>query len=86
MSEGHGSGEIDGEKGGAAGGGDSRERAVGDARAESEVEVVDGGVAAEDGGEEVGSEGFDSSAVAGFDGVEGFADEREGFQVERGVR
>lgn len=85
MSEGPGSGEIDRAEGGVAGGSNGGEGAVRNARAEGEVEVGDREVAAEDGGEEVDPERFEGFAVAGLDCVEGFADEGEGFEVERGI-
>lgn len=65
------------------GGGEGSERGVGDARAESEVEMRNGGVAMERSVEELGAEGFEGLAVAGLDGVERLAAQREGLFGQR---
>lgn len=65
------------------GGGEGSERGVADARAESEVEMRNGGVAMERSVEELGAEGLEGLAVAGLDEVERLAAQREGLFGER---
>lgn len=74
-------GEVDRAKRRPEGRGGGGEGAVGDARAEGEVEAGDGGVADEDPEQKVGPEGREGPAVAGLGGVEGLADKGEGFLV-----